>query len=892
MTRSLIAAILITTILTGCADKKPDITVSNLSCENLSDPLGINTVKPRLSWKVTSKKNGTSQKAFQILVASDISLLEEKSADLWNSHKTTSSSGVLIPYEGKELLPRSICYWKIRIWDENDEVTQWSAPALFSVGLLDNSDWSGRYIGFLNESPGQISPQLRNTFNITGKPSKVFMHVNSLGYHEIYLNGTKVGGRLLAPAVSQFNKRSLAITYDLSSLIKEGRNDVVIWLGKGWYSEGLPGVGKDGPLVKAEIDQLIYGKWNVVLKTDSTWTGRKSGYTDTGTWRPHKFGGETVDGSLLLENLTATALDESIWSPVTTPADPGYEVSPMMTEPNRITATHKPDTLYSIAENTWFVDMGTTLTGFFEIEFPELNKGEEIIMQFSDHLDKDGKLADQGQEDRYIASGRKNEKFSNKFNYHGFRYVKVSNLRSAPLKENITASLIHTDYKTASSFECSDNDINRIHDMINYTLRCLSLGGYLVDCPQIERLGYGGDGNASTPSAQLMFDLGPLYSNWLQAWADCIRDDGGMPHTAPNPYPAGGGPYWCGFLITASWMTYQNYGDIRVLEKYYPAMKQWLGYVEKYSPEGLLKPWPNLDYRGWYLGDWAVPEGTDQTNESSVTLVNNCFVAICYETMEKIATAIGKKEDTGRYIEKNKLIKGLINKELYNKISKTYGTGSQIDLTYPLLAGVVPDSLVSEVRKNLYNGIIENHTGHFATGLVGVPVFTEWSVKNRESDLMYSMLKKRDYPSYLYMIDNGATTTWEHWNGSRSRIHNCYNGIGTWFYQAVGGIRADENVPGYKKIIIDPQIPEGISWANCSKETPYGTVNVSWKLENESFEMNVKIPVSCTATVKLPEGISGLKVNGRRIKTDTGSVEIESGSYEIISIKEDLSIKM
>jgi len=260
--------------------------------------------------------------------------------------------------------------------------------------------------------------------------------------------------------------------------------------------------------------------------------------------------------------------------------------------------------------------------------------------------------------------------------------------------------------------------------------------------------------------------------------------------------------------------------------------------------------------------------------------------------MEKIASAIGKKEDTGRYIEKNNLIKELINKELYNKISKTYGTGSQIDLTYPLLAGVVPDSLASELRKNLYKDIIETHSGHFATGLVGVPVFTEWSVKNRESDLMYSMLKKRDYPSYLYMIDNGATTTWEHWNGARSRIHNCYNGIGTWFYQAVGGIRADENVPGYKKIIIDPQIPEGISWANCSKETPYGTVSVSWKLENESFEMNVKIPVSCTATVKLPEGISSLKVNGRRIKTDTGSVEIESGSYEFISIKEDLSIKM
>lgn len=882
MLRSLIASqVIFILLLAGCTNRKQEIIVSDLRCENLSDPLGINTTKPRLSWKIKSEINGTSQQAFQILAASDISLLDEKNADLWNSGKTVSSSGVLIPYQGKELQSRSLCYWKVRIWNEQDVVTEWSSPALFSVGLLNKSDWYGSYIGFSNKGDEQISPQLRDSFNITGSPSKVFMHVNSLGYHEIYLNGTKVGGRLLAPAVSQFNKRSLAITYDLTSLTKEGRNDVVIWLGKGWYTDGLPGVGKDGPLVRAEIDQLLYGKWDVILTTDSSWTGRMSGYKDTGTWRPHKFGGEIVDGSLLPENLSATALDEYTWTAVTTPSDPGFDVSPQMTEPNRIMATHNPDTIYSIAENIWFVDMGTTMTGFFEMEFPELNKGEEIIIQYSDHLDKNGKFADQGQEDRYIASGRKNEIFRNKFNYHGFRYVRISNLRNKPSEEDITASLIHTDFKTASAFECSDEDINRIHDMINYTLRCLSLGGYLVDCPQIERLGYGGDGNASTPSAQLMFNLDPLYSNWLQAWADCIRDDGGMPHTAPNPYTAGGGPYWCGFLITASWNTYQNYGDIRVLEKYYPAMKQWLGYVEKYSPEGLLKKWPDLDYRGWYLGDWAVPEGTDQKNESSVALVNNCFVAVCYETMAKIAAVIGKNEDTQGYIDKNKNIKGLINMNLYNSISKTYGSGSQIDLTYPMLAGVVPDSIAPDVRKNLFNEIIENHNGHFATGLVGIPVFTEWSVKNRESDLMYSMLKKRDYPSYLYMIDNGATTTWEHWNGARSRIHNCYNGIGTWFYQAVGGIRADEKFPAYKKIIIDPQVPEGINWANCSKETPYGTVSVRWILEDDLFKIDIKIPVSCTSKVMLPEGINNFKLNGKRIKSDKGYIETESGNYQI-----------
>ena len=153
----------------------------------------------------------------------------------------------------------------------------------------------------------------------------------------------------------------------------------------------------------------------------------------------------------------------------------------------------------------------------------------------------------------------------------------------------------------------------------------------MVDCPQIERLGYGGDGNASTPTVQTMFNLVPLYTNWMQAWVDCMRTNGSMPHTAPNPYAAGGGPFWCGFMIAGSWQTYVNYGDARLLERYYPFMQQWLEYVKEYTVDGLLKTWPNTDYRNWYLGDWATPEGIDQTDPRSVDLVNYCFVAVCYQ---------------------------------------------------------------------------------------------------------------------------------------------------------------------------------------------------------------------------------------------------------------------
>jgi alpha-L-rhamnosidase len=878
----IISQVVIILLLTGCVVPESGITVNDLSCENLSQPSGIGTTAPRLSWKIRSGRNGTSQKAYHILAASDNKLLDEKNADLWNSGKILSPSGISVPYNGKGLTSRSICYWKVRVWDEKDKATEWSDAAYFSIGLLDKSDWQASYIGFTVKEGTSLSPQLRRTFNIPDKGDKIFLHVNSLGYHEVYLNGVKAGDNVLTPAVSQFNKRSLSITYDISSLIRQGRNDIVIWISQGWYSKGLPGVVNDGPLVKAQIEQYKGGQWNTIICTDSLWMGRNSGYYNTGTWRPGRFGGERVDGSMILPDLAGASLDNTSWSPVFTADIQGYEVSPQMTEPNKITETIYPDTVKPIGEKIWLIDMGKTLTGWIEIRFPALLPGQEVIMEYCDHLDKSGNFVNQGQEDRYIASGKTGEIFRNKFNYHGFRYLKISNIIKAPEKQDITAFLIHTNYKLASSFECSDPDLNKIHNMIFYTLRCLSIGGYLVDCPQIERLGYGGDGNASTETAQIMFDLAPLYSNWLQAWADCIRDDGSMPHTAPNPYPAGGGPYWCGFIITASWKTFMNYGDIRVLEKYYPAMQQWLGYVEKYSPSGLLQPWPDTDYRAWYLGDWASPEGTDQTNKASVSLVNNCFITICYETMQKIAGVLGRTADIEKYAQKKEQIRELVHKELFKSTDKSYGSGSQIDLTFPLLAGVVPDSLIQEVKNNLYNEIENNHNGHIACGLVGVPVFTEWTVKNHEADLMYSILKKKDYPGYLYMLDNGATTTWEHWNGDRSRIHNCYNGIGSWFYQAVGGIRSDEIAPGYHHLLIEPQIPKGITWANTSKETPYGTVSVKWKREKDMLKTDIKIPVGCTARVIIPKGVHSYKLNGESFKSEQSFVEVESGEYDFL----------
>jgi alpha-L-rhamnosidase len=363
----------------------------------------------------------------------------------------------------------------------------------------------------------------------------------------------------------------------------------------------------------------------------------------------------------------------------------------------------------------------------------------------------------------------------------------------------------------------------------------------MVDCASIERLGYGGDGNASTQSLQTVADAAPLYLNWLQAWADAQRPDGGMPHTAPNPYTAGGGPYWCSFPVQAAWRTYCNYGDKRPMERFYPVMKHWLDYVDAYSVDGLLKAWPNESYRGWYLGDWAAPAGVDVNDPASVDLVGNCTLCQVYLELEQIARVLGEEDDAAVYRQRYEALRQRIQEVLYQ--DGIYASGSQVDLAFPLLTGVVPENLQASVVAQLKARTEAVYGGHLATGLVGVPVITEWATEARECDWLYGLLKKAGYPGYLYMLESGATSVWEEWDGGRSHLHNCYNGIGSWFYEALGGIRALE--PGYRRVRIDPQVPEGLEWVKVTQETPYGPITV----HRQGDRLQVSVPVGVTAEI-------------------------------------------
>jgi len=856
------------------------ITFSDLKCENLTNPNGIDNTYPHFSWKICCDYP-MQQQYYQIQVASDSLLLIRNKANLWNPDKIQSSASVMVPYKGKELKSGMLCYWRVRIWDEKGNVSAWSHIQRFGVGILENDKLRGDYIG-LSAHHGDIrSPLLRKAFTIK-QPGCTFLHVNSLGYHEVYINGIKVDNTVLSPAVSQLNKRSLIVTYDVTPCLHKGENELVLWLGQGWYKKTTFGADYDGPLVKAEMNILQNGQWKPVLVSDNTWTGRESGYSDTGTWRALRFGGERIDRRIVPNNLTSGELDKQEWYPVAVISlSDELKVSPQMCEPNRIREVITPKNITAFDGNTWLIDMGKVLTGWFELRIPQLPAGHEITVTYADDLIKDKDFKELRESDIYITSGKPGDVFCNKFNHHAFRYVKIANLNEKPEKEQINAYLIHGDYQPAATFKCSDSDLNAIHDMIQYTLSCLTFSGYMVDCPHLERAGYGGDGNSSTQSLQTMYDVAPTFMNWLQAWQDVMRPGGSLPHVAPNPYAGGGGPYWCGFIVLAPWRTYINYGDFRLIERYYSTMKQWLGYVDEYTVDGLLKRWPDTPYRDWYLGDWLAPAGVDAGVQSSVDLVNNCFISECLGVLQKMAACLGKPEEAQTFELRKTNLNQLIHQTFYDSEKGIYATGSQLDMSYPMLVGVVPGYLYDTIKERLIISTENQHNGHIAVGLVGVPILTEWAIRNREVNFMYSMLKKPDYPGYLYMINNDATTTWEYWNGDRSRVHNCYNGVGSWFYQAVGGILPDENHPGYQHIYIDPQIPQGVTWANTTKESPLGTITVKWEIINKRLIMHISLPVGMEASVSIPEKTVRSTINAIEVKSDQSYLRLKSGVSDI-----------
>lgn len=681
-------------------------------------------------------------------------------------------------------------------------------------------------------------PHLSNTLSF-------YLTIQSLGYYEIYLNGRRVDHEVLSPAVSQLNKRVFKRIYDVTDYMHVGDNELMLWIGQGWGRiYGTPAA------VNAELESedsdghISFG--HTFASTDSTWEASPSGYSYTGSWQPLQFGGERFDARIKPE-----------WRQAAVVPVGNIEVVKPEFKGNRIVDTIIPASWTSYNKSSILFDFGRVMTGWLQVDFPKMPEGTEIHINYLDDLQ-----SEYYETDIYIAQGEGKEHFTNRFHTHSFRYVSINtvnpNLQITKIKAR-ALQISAVNPKEGATFECNDPRINAIHDMVKYTLSNLTFSGYMVDCPHLERMGYGGDGNSSTNTLQTFWDVRDTYLNWMTAWGDAMEPDGELPYVAPA-YRTGGGPYWSGFIIKAPWNTYVNYGDRTLIFRYYDYMLRWLNYIEKHSEDEILQPWPDNERHTWFLGDWLAPEGVDIGGES-VLHANSCFISDCLADMIKIDSVVGFCFFRNKLSDRRQRLNASIHRHFYHPETHTYANGTPLDQAYALLIGIPPDSATAAaVKAQLLKDCHGKYRDHIAVGLVGVPIFTEWCIRERQTDLMATILRQPDYPGYLHMINNGATTTWESWGTPqsqsdsspnsgeqhvRSRVHNCYNGIGIWFYQALAGIRPDPEQPGYKHFFIDPQPCEGITHIRATKPTLYGTISV----EIEENKLTVTIPENTTATV-------------------------------------------
>ena len=752
--------------------------------------------------------------------------------------------------------------------------------------------------------PTNAAPWFRGEFDLAGKPESALVTVHSHAYFELYVNGEKAGDDVLTPAVSDPKTRTFTVTYDVARLLKPGKNCLGLWMSKGWAERVA---------VRAQLDAVVGGR-KVTFGTGPDWKFRPSGYSHIGKWGWGDFGGERIDATAHLPDWCQPGLDTSSWANVveaTAPeGPPANHIAPF----NRIGERIPAKEITVLADGKYAIDFGTNLTGWLRLKLPPLKAGQLVRLHFADRMFPDGvhasligNIAVSGgscvsfartggghnlyqnykQTSEFVSAGADNEEFCHKFNYAGFRYVVVEGLTTAPRKEDATAMLVESALADAGSFECSDPLLNRIHQVNRWTQRCLNLGSYYVDCPHRERMGYG-DGQVALQGMMMNFDAANFYTKWAQDWRLALeKKNESLPFIAPPFEKTGGGPPWPGGIARIPWQHFLQYGNPAILEQNIAAARSYCEYLDGRSKDDVLRDWGG----GFsFIGDWVPPgRGMDTNNWPNQQMAEffcNCYRVHLWQLVEKMAAALGRKDEAEHARTRGEVIGKATHAAYFDATNKRYIIDEQIYYTFPLLVGITPEAERKAVQENLVRCIVEKNKGHLDTGMLGTMLLMEYLQEIGRDDLVLGIYQKKDYPGWGYMVEQGATTLWEQWNGHWSQIHSCFTSADNWLYQGLAGIRPDPAKPGFKNVVIKPAVTGDITWVKASHDGPYGRITSHWKREENRLTMEVTIPPNSTATVYVP-GNDARASGGQKARVEKGAsvFSVGSGTHRFSSIR-------
>jgi alpha-L-rhamnosidase len=822
-------------------------------------------------------------------------LLSPARANLWDSGKVLSAESSGIEYGGPALKARQRVYWSLQAWNHDDVPSAWSSPEWWEMGLLSPADWVARWIGYppQDETHGSPAPLLRHPFNVDKPVEQARLYVAGVGYYELELNGQRVGDHVLDPACTDYAKRVLYVTHDITPMLRPGNNALGAELGRGffglttstaWDWTKAPWHGAPRLLLQLEI-AFVDGTRQVVA------TGPEWRSTDGPTRSDSIYAGETYDARAEPQGWSLPGFDDTAWHSATEMDAPTGRLTAQSLEPIKAFETVDTVRMTQPRAGVYVFDMGRTLGGWTNLRVAG-TQGTRLTLKYSQQLKPDGTVdLDQGyvhggrfQTDEYILRGAGEETWHPRFSHKSFRYVELTGMEPSPAPDMLRGQEVRSALPSAANFSCSSELYNQIHAMVRR-----SLGHHLLGIPAVdvmyEKIGWTADAQLNVPSMALNYDAQRFLSKWMDDIADSQTNQGNIPLIVPSSgwsYDAKG-PEWKSAYPIVMWELYRRYGDRRVLDDHYDGVRRYVAWeMARLDASGLA----TTD-----LGDWLAPGGYTQPPEDA-RLTATAYLYRDLRILASAAAAIGRTADISELDRHADELCRRFNTTFLDRARGLYRTGTDpgyrqcsnaialaFELTPPEFRQRVATSLVADIHAR---------GNHLNTGALGTAVLLPVLTEAGYADVAHAVASQQTFPSWGFWLANGADTLWETWelhqNGQGrppSRDHYIFGSIDAWFYEQILGITPV--TPGYATIGIKPDIDGPLEWAKGSIDTVRGRVGVEWKKRpGGEWDLAVDVPANTSADIHVPP-TSGhtIRERGMAISKALGTNTLGSSVYRV-----------
>jgi hypothetical protein len=886
------------------------LSIANLRCESTKDPLGVDLANPRLSWELKSDLRNVLQAAYRILVSDELSLLNKGIGNLWDSKKVNSAASIQVQYNGKALRSVKKYFWKLMVWDNKGNISSWSDPAFWQVGLLSRVDWNNaQWIGYdeivdslrivplvhLNGKRSwgprrNVLPMMRKDFSINKKIKTATAFICGLGQFELHINGKKIGDHFLDPGWTDYTKNAQYVTFDITNELKSGGNAIGVMLGNGFYY--IPGqryrkmtgaYGHPKMIMRTAIEYEDGSTDNII--SDQSWQTSSSPIIFSSI-----YGGEDYDANMEQQGWDQPVFlkDGKDWRGVTITSGP-RKLESQMQQPLKVMERFAVKDKKQLSSTSCVYDLGQNFSGIPSITVNG-NSGDTVRIYCAELLNADGtanqKATGSPSYFTYILKGSVDESWQPQFSYTGFRYMQIycipkDSLKQPPVIKNTEGLHIRNATNSVGSFFSSNELFNKTYKLIDWAIKSNTVS-VSTDCPHREKLGWLEQSHLMGTSVQYKYDIASLNRKVIKDMMNAQYPNGKIPEIAPEftvfTPPFDESPEWGSAAVILPWYNYQWYGDKQTLIEAYDMMKRYVMYLKDSAKNNILS---------YGLGDWF-DIGPNKSGFSQMTKMGVTATATYYydlTIMISVAKLLGKVQDASMYEKVAKDVRKAFNERFFDKQQMKYDSASQTANAMALYMGLVEPQYKQAVIDALIKDI-KNRGNALTAGDIGYRYVLRALEEAGRSDVIFDMNSRVDVPGYGFQLRHGATALTESWQAyeSVSNNHLMLGHLMEWVYSGLAGIKQADNSIAFRNIEIKPQPVGDIFLVKASYHSVYGTIEIVWTKNENNFQLNVDIPANSTATIFIPvkrDQLIGMNGADIRPKIIDGNavVKIGSGKY-------------